>query len=394
VERHPTTAHWALPPADRPSLPEPLRRVNLRALEARPLRFEHHLMVVGRVGSAQLEIATASEPLFFAHRNISDEYAVPLPSGDGMADTFPFRTFLSAFDSGVDVARINHRVGQLVLHPHGLLHWPGRLRPPYRPFEFAPGMRRTGLTLVFCASRPTAPATTRPLFVSAGLDGATKAYGDASVPFVLADLASEPSRVVGVVGDATMSLVCEPGEIAAKQGAYVVVLEPRAGADLFAADLIYVPPGTVLDGAGIARALVFESAHAPAELPPPTWDKAPSPPFPVFEDGAAGSLPISFGELHMEALDEATVDVRIGDGAPAQVPRYWLARFLFRTALHQFQLGYLETYGGFYYDDSGPSIELGLRGGGRTRITRDEANAVVETLYRAVAPPGYLERIA
>jgi hypothetical protein len=134
-------------------------------------------------------------------------------------------------------------------------------------------------------------------------------------------------------------------------------------------------------------------SHAPAELPPATWDKAPSPPFPVYEDGVAGTLPISFGELHIEALDDATVEVRIGDGPAAQVPRYWLARFLFRTALHQFQLGYLETYGGFLYDDSGASIVFGLRGAGRASITRDEANAVVETLYRAVAPPGYVERI-
>jgi hypothetical protein len=393
VDRHPTTAHWALPPDDRSPLPEPLRRVNLRELEARPLRFEHHLMVVGRVGSAQLEIATASEPLFFAHRNISDEYAVPLPSGDTMGDTFPFRTFLSAFDTGADVARINHRVGQLVLHPHGLLHWPGRLRPPFEPFEFAPGMRRTGLTLVFCASRPTAPARTRPLFVSAGLDGAVKAYTDAAVPFLLADLVAEPSRVLGVVGDATMSLVCDAGAIAPKHGAYVVVLEPGEASDAFAADLVYVPPGAVLDATGIARALVFESAHAAAELPPATWDKAPSPPFPVYENGASGTLPISFGDLHIDALDDHRVEVRIGAGPPAEVPRYWLARFLFRTALHQFQLGYLETYGGFYYDDAGPSIVFGLRGGGSTSITRDEANAVVETLYRAVAPPGYIERV-
>lgn len=393
MDRHPTTAHWTLPPADRPPLPAPLRRINLRELEARPLRFEHHLMVVGRIGGAQLEIATASEPLFFAHRNISDEYALPLPSGDAMGDLFPFRTFLSAFDTGADVARINHRVGQLVLHPHGLLHWPGRLRPPYEPFEFAPGMRRTGLTLVFCASRPTAPTTTRPLFISAGLEGAAKAYTAAPVPFLLADLAAEPSRVVGVVGDATMSLMCAPGTLAPTNGAYVVVLEPGPDGIAFPGDLIYVPPGALLEGSGIARALIVESAHAPAELPPATWNKPPSPPFPVYEDGAPGALPISFGELHIEAVDDQRVEVRVGDGAPSEVPRYWLARFLFRTALHQFQLGYLETYGGFYYDDAGPSIAFGLRGVGHTTITRDEANAVVETLYRAVAPPGYIERV-
>jgi hypothetical protein len=40
-----------------------VRRTNLRALAARPGRFEHHLVVVARAGDAQLEMATASEPL-------------------------------------------------------------------------------------------------------------------------------------------------------------------------------------------------------------------------------------------------------------------------------------------------------------------------------------------
>ena len=47
------------------------RRTNLRELAARPERFEHHLVVVARAAGAQLEIATASEPLYFAHVNVS-----------------------------------------------------------------------------------------------------------------------------------------------------------------------------------------------------------------------------------------------------------------------------------------------------------------------------------
>ena len=57
-------------------------RTNLLELASRPGRFEHHLTVVARVGDAQLEIATASEPLYFAHVNVSDEYAMALPTGD------------------------------------------------------------------------------------------------------------------------------------------------------------------------------------------------------------------------------------------------------------------------------------------------------------------------
>src|SRR5690606_14265154 len=81
MERHPITKSWALPPSDRAPLPAPLLRTNVRALAARPGRFEHHLVVVARIGAAQLEQATASEPLYFAHANVSDEYALPLTTG-------------------------------------------------------------------------------------------------------------------------------------------------------------------------------------------------------------------------------------------------------------------------------------------------------------------------
>ncbi len=138
----------AIPTLGALSLPGRLQRVNLHELVARPRRFEHHLVVVAGLGPAQLEIVTASEPLAFAHHNISDEYAMALPTGDAMIDAFPLRTFLTDPSSFTDVGRINHRVGDLVLHPHGLLHWPGRLRPPYAPFRFPHGMRRCGLSRV------------------------------------------------------------------------------------------------------------------------------------------------------------------------------------------------------------------------------------------------------
>ena len=138
IARHPTTAGWVFPPLGRPA-PQGLKRANLRELVARPERFEHHLVVVARVGDAQLEVATASEPLYFAHVNVSDEYAIALPTGDDIVDRFPLRTFLTNASSGQDVARYNHRAGDLVLHPLGLMHWPGDCVRPTSPCRFHPG---------------------------------------------------------------------------------------------------------------------------------------------------------------------------------------------------------------------------------------------------------------
>jgi NAD(P)H dehydrogenase (quinone) len=120
-DRHPTTRTWTFPPADR--APLALERINLRELIARPERFEHHLVVCATLGATQLEIVTASEPLYFGHVNLSDEFAVPLPVGDPLIDQFPFmRTFLSDAVTGTDVDRYNHRIDDLLLHPVGYLH--------------------------------------------------------------------------------------------------------------------------------------------------------------------------------------------------------------------------------------------------------------------------------
>ena len=226
-ERHPTTSHWIFPPADRAPLPGELSRTNLRELEARPDRFEHHLMVVGRVGIAQLEIATASEPLYFAHRNISDEYVVPMTTGDAMAEMMPVRVFVADFDSGADLGRIVHRANQMVLHPYGMTHWPGRLRPPYETFQFAPGLRRCMFSLVICASRPSPPPPDRPLLVTEGLEADVKAYTDTPVPFLLADLRREGARELGRIGDAAIELVVAPERVAPRHGGYLVVIEVR-----------------------------------------------------------------------------------------------------------------------------------------------------------------------
>jgi len=399
--RHPTARHWTLPAASRAALPAPLERVSLRDLGARPDRFEHHLTVVARVGCAQLEIAAASEPLYFAHHNISDEYALALPTGDALVEAFPMLTLLTSPQSGEDVARIRHRVGDLVLHPFGLLHWPGRLRPPYAPMQFASGERRSGLSLVYCASRPTAPHAERPDIVTPGREGDVKRYvDDIDVPFVLADMRKESARVVAVVGDTTMELLVAPATIAPPRGGYVVVLDtsPANAAGAYDdGDLVYVPEGARMEAIGIARALLVTSEHSAPEVPPETWAHAPGAPFAPFEDGAPGSLPARAGDLELARASspdgDGVVRARLG-AVERDVPRYWLARMLFRIALHRYAIGYVETYGGFFYDDRGGVHRLGLRGAGvDVVIDRHDIATVIELLYRAVAPDGYAERL-
>ena len=140
---------------------------------------------------------------------------------------------------------------------------------------------------------------------------------------------------------------------------------------------------------------------AAPDPPPPSWRALPPPPFAPYEDAAPGALPLRLGGLAVEEAPEGTVLVALDDGGggAARVPRYWLARMLFRAALHGLRLGYVETYGGLFLDDGGgdaPAVELGLRtasGKASIAIPRGEALAAVERLYRAVAPAGYRERL-
>jgi NAD(P)H dehydrogenase (quinone) len=392
VLRAPEAATWRFPP-DRAALAGGARRTNLRELAARPGRFEHHLIVVARAGNAQLEIATASEPLYFAHINVSDEYAVALPTGDDLIDRFPMRTFLTDPETAADVARYNHRVGDLLLHPLGLMHWPGRLRPPFEPFVFPKGMRRCGLSLVLCAPLPTIVGD-RPLFVSEGRAGDAKSYVAESPPLVLGELTREGTRIVARVGDASLSLVVRPIEVTAPRGAYVVVLEADAGSPHHACDLIHLGPGARLDTAGVLRALVFSSDVHVAEPPPLSWDCVADPPFAPFEEGERSPLPFDRAGVEVTESDPAHVAMRIG-GVSAVVPRHWLTRMLFRVALHQPMIGYVETYGGFFYDDrprDDGAVRIGLRGGHPITISRADGRELVEALYRAVAPEGYAER--
>jgi len=370
-ERHPTTRTWTFPPARAAS--EGIAAVSLRELVARPARFEHHLVVCASLGGAQLEIVTASEPLYFGHINISDEYALPLPTGDDLIDKFPlgFRTFITDPATGTDVARYKHKVGDLVLHPVGFQHWPGRLRPPYEPFAIPPGMRRTGLSLVYCASTPTPSARLEVPLAPERRDD-VKRYTDAPAQLVLTDLRAPGP--VAAIGGTTLELVIEPKELAPPRGGWVVVIDTG--------ELIRIAPGARLPGAGIARALVLTGDAAPDPVPP-SWQAVPPPPFAPYEDAPPGALPIP--ELSIEEVSATEVTV-LG----ARVPRYWLARMLFRLALHDLRLGTIETYGGLSFDDR---ADLVIRGRTSITVPRAEALALIERMYRAVAPAGYTERL-
>jgi multimeric flavodoxin WrbA len=393
--RHPTTSTWQFPAPDRPPLPAPLQRTNLRELVARPDRYEHHLVVCATLGRTQLEIVTASEPLYFGHINLSDEYALALPCGDAIVDRIPLRTFLSDAATGADVGRYNHRVGDLVLHPVGYLHWPGRLRPPYEPFDVPPGIRRCGLSLVFCASaraNSNAPELPPP----AGREADVKAYAQPPPPMLLAPM-DGPPQTIARIGTTELALLERRRWIGMPQGCWVVVVDADPELGHAAGDLIRVPPGASLDARGIWRALALADPEASPDPPPPSWQALPPPPFAPFEDALPEALPFRRGPLAVEAAPAGAVAVSL-HGATAAVPRYWLARMLFRAALHGLRLGYIETYGGLFLDDRGAARELmiGLRtSSGRVAmaIPPHEALAVVEQLYRAVAPAGYRERL-
>ncbi|MCB9592471.1 MAG: hypothetical protein H6719_07045 [Sandaracinaceae bacterium] len=391
---HPTARTWALPPARDP-LPDPLARVSLRELAAREGRLEHHLTVVARTGVAQLEIVAASEPLFFAHQNISDEYVLPLRTGDAMVDAMPMLTFLSDPRTGEDVARLRHRAHDLILHPYGLSHWPGRLRPPFTPPAFPPGFgRRTGLSLVFCASTPTPPPSDRRVWVTEGREADAKPYVD-TPPLLLAELEREPDGVLATVGDVTLSLASGP--FAPPNGGWVVVLEGDAP-DAFAGDLVRVPPGASFD-ARPPRALLVTSETAAPEPPPRIWDRVAEVPF---EAAEAGALPVSLGALELHARSATEVEARLG-GTRAVLPRYWLARMLYRVALHTSVVdgarttprpcfGHVETYGGFFYDDREGAFTFGLRGAAEVAVVpAEELLPVLARAYAAVAPAGHTE---
>jgi multimeric flavodoxin WrbA len=394
ASRHAAARGWSFPPPARPPLGDGLVRVNLRELASREGRFEHHLVVVATIDGAQLEITTASEPLYFAHINWSDEYAIALPSGDELVDRFPLRTFLTNPKTNEDVGRYNHRTGDLVLHPVGLLHWPGRLRPPYEPFDFPPGMRRAGLSLVYCASAPT-PSSWVPVPPSSDRAPDAKAYVEPAPPMMIASTRGRPGDIARI-GRTSLELVEVPTSIAPPKGGWVVVLEADPNGPHAACDLVRIAKGAKLAGDGIARALVLSADSAEPDEPPPTWLELPPQPFAPFEDNAPGSLPFEAHGIRVTEAAAGNVKIAIGERS-TEAPRFWLARMLFRIALHKLRLGYVETYGGAFVDDRGVAVRVGFRLSKQTEeaatlVPRDEAMAFIELFYRAVAPTGYRER--
>jgi len=326
ARRHPTARSWSFPPLARGAPGERIERTNLRELAARAGRYEHHLLVCATIDGVQLEVATASEPLYFAHINVSDEYALALPTGDELVDRFPLRTFLSDPVTGDDVGRYNHRIGDLVLHPEGLMHWPGRLRPPYEPFDFPPGMRRSGLSLVYCASKPT-PATWQPLPRPRGREEDAKAYVTPPPPMVLASTRGE-AGVLAHIGRTTLSLVELPETIDPTRGGWVVVLEAEASSVHAPCDLLRIPEGASLAGAGIVRALLLTSSDAAPDAAPESWSIVPTAPFAAFEDAEPGTLPLGVAGvdgvkvLRIEEQSPSLVAITVGavGDAKAEVP--------------------------------------------------------------------------
>jgi hypothetical protein len=253
-------------------------------------------------------------------------------------------------------------------------------------------MRRTGLTLVYCASKPTPP---EPLSIPPPPErgGDAKAYADPPPRMVLASVRSH-AGVVARVAETALELHELPETIAPPRGGFVLVLEAEAGSVHFAGDLYRIAEGASLPGKGIVRALTLTSESATPDPPPPSWTSVPEPPFVAYEDGAPVSLPFVHGELEIEEASASAVRVRLGD-LEAEVPRYWLARLLFRVALHGLRMGYAETYGGLFVDDRKDNVAIGLRTKERrasVALPRTTALATIERLYRSVAPPGYVER--
>jgi NAD(P)H dehydrogenase (quinone) len=393
--RHPATSTWQLPPAARPPLPAPLERTNLRELVARSERLEHHLLVCATIGRARLEVVTSSEPRAFGRVHVSDEYALALPCGDPVVDRYPLRTFLADPATGADAGRYSHRIGDLVLLPVGYLSWPGRLRPPYDALDISPGVRRCGLSLVLSATERTAGSTPALVAPPDRADD-VRTYVEPAPPMLLAPTDGRTGTIARI-GPTELTLVERRGRLAPTHGGWVVVLAADPATGHAPCDLIRIPAGAALDARGISRALVLSDPAAAPDPAPPAWHALPPPPFAPFEYAPPGALPFRRGALTVEAAPAGAALVSL-EGATAAVPRYWLARMLFRAALHGLRLGYVETYGGMFVDDRPPrsdgAIEIGLRtpsGRAAIGIPRSEAIAVIEQLYRAVAPRGYCE---
>src|SRR5690606_6403361 len=144
--------------------------------------------------------------------------------------------------------------------------------------------------------------------------------------------------------------------------------------DWFACDLAHLKQATSVTG--VRRALLFTGDDVAS--PPVSWETVPTPAMAPFHAEQRIALPAQIDGISVAAAASGFVELSIG-ASTATVPRHWLARMLFRLPLHDFALGYLETYEGFFYDDR-DGFTLGLRGGERVVFDRDGITQAVAKL--------------
>lgn len=155
-EVHPAAARWTITPGtlELKSGAPAFRLVNLRVWGANPKQLEHQLTIVAEVADAVIEAACASEPLYFGHVNYSDEFNLVFPIGFAPIDNMDVKTSLLDTETGEELGHYLSKIGDIVLHPVGICHWPGYMHryKDYRPPSDT--MRMRVLSTVYCASGP------------------------------------------------------------------------------------------------------------------------------------------------------------------------------------------------------------------------------------------------
>lgn len=153
---HPAARFWPI----KPGRIEPAAGVkgfsilNLKVWAANPKQLEHRLTILAEIGDSVIEVVTASEPLYFGHVNYSDEFNLVYPLGLAPLDGIFVQTYLMDPDTGASLGHYESSVGDIVVHPVGICHWPGympnteKFRPPRAE------MRMRILSMVYCAKGP------------------------------------------------------------------------------------------------------------------------------------------------------------------------------------------------------------------------------------------------
>ncbi len=126
--------------------------MNLRARAGSVNRLEHILEIVMRIDNTVIEMATASEPLYFGHSNWGDEFNLLFLTGDDLADQFPARTVFTDTETGEQLGYVKCPNGCMTVHPVGISHWPGMLKEPHKIFNPPDELRRKVFAAVFCSA--------------------------------------------------------------------------------------------------------------------------------------------------------------------------------------------------------------------------------------------------